>query len=205
MISVKLKWRSGSPSKVRGKQGEEMATKNITGRPGGEQPSNEPEIVDEINDIRKRRLSRAPEATRARRKMIIQAVIEGESLKDAAISAGYSPKTAGAQATAVMKHPEAQQAFARVMEEAGISDQILAQKIRDLLDAQETKYFQKDGIVTDQREVAALETQRKTAELAAKLKGHLKDRSEVDVNIGLMALVVAAVRERSEEDDGFDV
>lgn len=159
-----------------------------------------------VTPVQKRSLSKSPKAAKMRRKMVMQGLIEGKTVKDAAISAGYSPKSAGQQGHEILSHPEAQQVFARVMEAKGLTDELLAQKIRDLLDAQETKYFQKDGIVTDQREVAALETQRKTAELATKLKGHLKDRSEIDVNIGLMALVVAAVRERSGEDeDPFDV
>ena len=84
------------------------------------------------------------------------------------------------------------------MEEEGISDNFLAGKIRSLITAKETRYFQKDGIITDSREVDALETQRKTVELAAKLKGHLKDQAQGDKNIGLMALVVAAVKAEAE-------
>ena len=34
-----------------------------------------------------------------------------------------------------------------------------------------------------------------TCELVAKLRGHLRDRSEVDVHIGMMAYFVAALKE----------
>lgn len=174
---------------------------------GGEKTAPaEPEVLHPVTNAQKRNLSKSPEAARIRRKMVIKGLIEGKTIKEAAISAGYSPQSAGQQGHSIISHPDAKREFARVMEEAGISDDFLAQKIKDLLGAQETKYFQKDGIVTDQREVAALETQRKTAELATKLKGHLKDRSEVDVNIGLMALVVAAVKGKPEDaEDPFDV
>ena len=67
------------------------------------------------------------------------------------------------------------------------------------MDAKKIEYFQKDGIVTDEREVEALETQRKTLELTTKLKGHLKERSEGDINIGLMQMVVQAVRNGEEK------
>jgi phage terminase small subunit len=157
---------------------------------------------------KKRSLSKSPKAAKMRRKIVIQGLIEGKTIKDAAILAGYSPKTAGEQGAAILQHPQAKQEFSLIMERKGLTDEILAQKIKDLLDAQETKYFQKDGIVTDQRQVDALETQRKTVELATKLKGHLKDKSEVDINVGLMALVVAAVREKSGGggfEDEFDV
>ena len=87
------------------------------------------------------------------------------------------------------------------MEEKGLTDNFLAAKVHSLVNAKQTLYFQKDGIVTDQREVEALETQRKTVELAAKLKGHLKDQAQGDKNIGLMALVVAAVKAEAEADE----
>jgi hypothetical protein len=85
------------------------------------------------------------------------------------------------------------------MEQAGLTDNFLAAKVYSLINAKKTEYFQKDGIVTDQREMEALETQRKTLELAAKLKGHLKDQSQGDINIGLMQMVVEAVKGGSEE------
>jgi phage terminase small subunit len=129
----------------------------------------------------------------------VKALINGENLKDVAISTGLSPKTAGSQATNILKHPQALKTFIRYMEENGISDDFLAAKIYNLINAKKTEYFQKDGIVTDQREVEALETQRKTLELATKLKGHLKDQSQVDVNIGIMAMVVAAVKGEGKE------
>lgn len=150
----------------------------------------------------KKPISRSPMARKIRTGKIIKALMDGKTLKGAAISAGYAENSAGAQASALLKHPDAKQAFAHVMEREGITDEFLARKIRRLLSAKEVKFFQKDGKVIESRTVNALETQRKTAELATKLKGHLKDRSEVDVNIGLMAMVVAAVKTGSGDDDG---
>ena len=147
-------------------------------------------------------ISRSPTARKIRTGMIINALMDGKNLRDAAISAGYSPNSASQAACEALKHPETKQLFAQVMERAGISDDFLARKIKNLLDAKETKHFQRDGVVTETREVDALETQRKTTELATKLKGHLKDRSEVDINIGLMAMVVAAVKTVPGDDGG---
>ena len=50
--------------------------------------------------------------------------------------------------------------------------------------------------------IEALETQRKTLELAAKLKGHLKEQSQLDVNVGIMALVVVALKEAEADEAG---
>jgi phage terminase small subunit len=137
-----------------------------------------------------------------RRAKILQAAIEGKDITKAAIETGLSSKSAGQQASQILNSPLAQRAFKMILAERGVTDEFLAEKIRSLLDAKTTIYAQKDGIFTDSREVEALETQRKTAELVAKLKGHLKEQAQVDVRVGLMALVVQAVREEEGEGDG---
>jgi len=148
-----------------------------------------------LGEAKKKHAPKSPLAAKIRRNRLVKALINGENLKDVAISTGLSPKTAGSQATNILKHPQAQKMFARLMEEKGLSDNFLAEKVYSLINAKKVEYFQKDGIVTDEREVEALETQRKTLELATKLKGHLKEQSEGDINIGLMQMVVQAVRE----------
>ncbi len=135
-----------------------------------------------------------------RRAKILQAAIEGKDITKAAIETGLSPKSAASQASKMLHEPQAQRAFAMIMAEKGLTDEFLAEKVRSLMDARTAQFFQKDGIITDQREVEALETQRKTAELVAKLKGHLKEQAQVDVRVGLMALVVQAVREEEGDD-----
>ena len=142
--------------------------------------------------------------SKIRRNKLINAALDGKSLKDVAISTGLSPKTAEDQAIQILREPRVKAGFISIMEAEGLSDNFLAAKVRALLDAQNTQYFQRDGIVTDERVVPAHETQRKTAELVARLKGHLKEKSTGDVNIGLMQMVVQAVRE-SEDVDECDV
>ncbi len=129
-----------------------------------------------------------------RRRLLVKGLLQGENLKDIAISTGLSPKTAGDQACQILAEPKTQASFIQCMEKAGLTDNFLAEKTKSLINARKTLFFQKDGVVTDEREVEALETQRKTLELATKLKGHLKERSEGDINIGLMQMVVQAVR-----------
>ncbi len=132
--------------------------------------------------------------SKLRRHKLIEACLDGKDLKSVAISTGLSPVSAAQQANKILSEPSSQRSFISIMEQEGITDKFLAQKAMSLIDAKKTEYFQKDGIVTDERIVDALETQRKTLELATKLKGHLKDQSQVDVNIGIMAMVVAAVK-----------
>ena len=56
-------------------------------------------------------------------------------------------------------------------DEAGLSENTLKIKLLSLLNAKKTKYFQHEGIVTDQREVEAIETQRRTLNMALKVRG----------------------------------
>jgi len=57
------------------------------------------------------------------------------------------------------------------LDEHGLSDSYLKQKLKFLLEAKETKFFAYEGKVTDQREKDALEIQRRTLDMAMKVKG----------------------------------
>jgi len=142
--------------------------------------------------------------TMMRRAKILQAAIDGKDIRKAAIETGLSPKSAGQQASQILNGPLAQRTFKMILEEAGVSDKFLAGKIRALLDAKQIQYFQKDGVVTDSREVEALETQRKTAELVAKLRGHLRESTQVDVDVSIMQTVVGVLRGEVLEDPDFE-
>jgi len=57
------------------------------------------------------------------------------------------------------------------LDDQGLSEAALKTKMISLLNAKEVKFFQHEGIVSDQREVEAIETQRKTLDMALKIKG----------------------------------
>lgn len=57
------------------------------------------------------------------------------------------------------------------LDENGLSENALKIKLVSLLDAKETRFFSWEGQVTDQREVEAIETQRRTLDMAMKAKG----------------------------------
>lgn len=144
--------------------------------------------------------SKSPKTAAVRRARLVQAVINGENLRDVAISTGLSPRTAQSQASDILRHPEAQKTFLLTLEKEGLTDEFLAQKAHELLEAENTHYFAKDGIVTDTRTSPAHETRRKTLELVAKMKGHLKEQSTADVSIGLMQMVVGTLSSRDGRD-----
>lgn len=127
-----------------------------------------------------------------RRQKLIAAALDGRPLREVGLETGLSPATVDSQISNIMKEPQVQQAFARILEEAGITDNFLASKLRELIDAKTVLFFQHQGQVTDQREVPALETQRKTVELVCRLAGHLKETATSTINnSGLMQIVVA--------------
>ena len=57
------------------------------------------------------------------------------------------------------------------LDDNGLSNDKLDAKLNELMTAKETKFFSKDGIITDQVEVEALEVQRRTLDMAQKTKG----------------------------------
>ena len=57
------------------------------------------------------------------------------------------------------------------LDEVGLSENRLKLKLNSLMEAKETKFFQKDGMITDQVDVEAIETQRRTLDMAFKIKG----------------------------------
>jgi hypothetical protein len=128
-----------------------------------------------------------------RRQKLIKGLIEGKAISEIAPTLNLSPKTARTQAHLMLREPNTQMSFIRILEESGLTDKFLADKIKSLVNAETKQYFQADGKVTDERTQPAWETQRKTVELATKLKGHLKEKSESDINIGLMQVVVQAI------------
>ena len=57
------------------------------------------------------------------------------------------------------------------LDENGLSENALKLKLLSLMEAKETKFFSYEGKITDQIEVESIETQRKTLDMALKVKG----------------------------------
>jgi len=57
------------------------------------------------------------------------------------------------------------------MDDVGLSENQLKIKLVGLMEAKETKFFHFQGEVTDSREIEALEIQRKTLDMALKVRG----------------------------------
>lgn len=151
--------------------------------PDNDRPSNQPK-------------THAPKSrilSKLRRRKIIEACLDGKDLKEVAISTGLSPKSAASQARQILSEPNVKSSFVSILEEQGLSDEFLAKKAKDLLEAETHHYFSKDGVVVDERTSPAHETQRKTLELVGKFKSHLKDKQDSDTSSALMQVVINAL------------
>ena len=97
-------------------------------------------------------------------------VVDGQNMYQAAIAAGYSDSIARNAYRELM--PRAQDVFRRALaHHAPIGVQ--ARKIAEGMDAMETQFFQKDGVVTDQRDVIAWGARKQYLDLAAKCQGFI--------------------------------
>jgi len=140
----------------------------------------------------KHHAAKSKHIARARRKKIIEGIIEGKTQEQAGIDAGLSPKTVNAQVSKILKEPETQKTFRELLD-AQIPDSTLSKKISSLLHAKETKFFAEKGKVTDQREVEALSTQADMVKHVTKLKGYLIDKSEIGLDITAIELILSAL------------
>ncbi|MCK9370090.1 hypothetical protein M0R04_09320 [Candidatus Dojkabacteria bacterium] len=131
----------------------------------------------------------------ARRKMI-QAVFDAKPISQAAESCNITTS----QAKDLLAEPATQKIFTKILEDHGLDDDYLASKLKKLSEAKKTLFFQKDGIVTDEREVESLEIQQKILNTILQVKGHLKEDKSTTINIDtqIMSAVVAALNKQED-------
>jgi hypothetical protein len=110
-----------------------------------------------------------------RRRAQLKRVINGESAKEASLAVGYKTARSGYNALA-----DTRKRLVTVMDHYGLTEQAL---IRDylmpLLNATQTKFFAKDGIVMDERIVEDNDTRESALHMTWKLRGaYPKEQSE---------------------------
>ena len=114
-------------------------------------------------------------------------IVEGKTKKDAALAAGYAPSSALSVRQAVEK-PNVRVAFAELIR-ATISQEKIAQRINEGLDAMETKFFQYEGIVTDTRDVINWAERRQYAQLAAEFGDLVVPKRPAEAGSGVNILI----------------
>lgn len=102
-----------------------------------------------------------------------EGVLQGMSRRQALDYAGYSENTRASR----VENQTLTASFAKMVRIA-VPAHKLAHRIAEGLDAQETKFFQKDGNVVETRDVVAWGERRAYAELAAKFGGYIENKKD---------------------------
>ena len=123
-----------------------------------------------------------------RARIIAAEIINGKSETEALKCAGYSHTSALNHKNEICNNVVIKQTFTQILESAGLTDSYIADRIKQLSEAKETKFFADKGIVTETREVSALGIQANMIEFAAKLKGHLVEKRETEIK-GIEAIL----------------
>jgi phage terminase small subunit len=132
-------------------------------------------------------------ALRKRAKQAIELLVQGETAHNAGIKVGYSPAYASNGVKALLQNPLIQNDIAAILDRAGVTDSAIADKIHGLMQAKTLKKVGK----YDVREVNDNQAQLGATQLAAKLRGHMIDRS-VNLNVNLDVAPVDLSKYRSQ-------
>ena len=143
-----------------------------------------------------------------KRKKVVIAIAEGNTLQAAGELAGYKKETAAQAAYRVMARPDMKLLFRSLLDEV-IPDERLAAKYDQLLEA--TKVISANVVNTgadgmadansvtrDFIEVPDYPTQLKSADSISKLKGHLVESNNTQINIDFSRLTDRQLREVAE-------
>jgi len=132
-------------------------------------------------------------AVEARRKAIINALLDGKSTLQAGTEAGLSPKTADSQVSQILNNPKTQNCLLEAMERRGMGNDYLAEHHRMLIEG--TKVISANIIVpgggTDLKdagsmtkdfiEVPDFQAKAKGLDMLYRLLGMYKDKQEIDL------------------------
>ncbi len=94
--------------------------------------------------------------------------------------------------------------FKEVLDMAGLTEEFLAQKAAELLNAKETKFFASEGVIISEREVNDHTTQRAVLKLALEARKLLIQKQELEAKVetsnALTELLLNANRSRNEDE-----
>ena len=110
---------------------------------------------------------------------------KGMSKQKAALAAGYSPSVAKS-VNAHIETPDVKLAFRQAIEKYAPYEKV-AQRVAEGLDANETKFFQKDGFVMESKDVIAWSERRMYAELAAQMGDYWTPKMQNQVGVFVVA------------------
>lgn len=124
-------------------------------------------------------------ALKPKQQKFVLGMAAGLSPRRAALEAGFSEGTADNARKDVLEKPGVEAALKDVVRRA-IPNELLAERLREGVDAKRTEFFAHQGHVISKREVIDLGQRRQYIELAAKLGGQVKDSMEIDGHLELV-------------------
>jgi phage terminase small subunit len=148
----------------------------------------------------KKQAAKNKAAVKMRRKKVIKAVLEGKTLQQAGIIAGYAPQAAYQQAAKTLQNPTIASKLLAEMEKNGMDDAYLSVKLRALIEGTKViaaNIFTGSGpdladansMTKDFVEVPDNVALGKGLEIACKIKGVFSEKREVDIKRPLTILV----------------
>ncbi len=143
---------------------------------------------------RKAKLSCKPGDIKVRKQIIKKKLLEGSTKKDALLAAGYPLSTATKKGTSICKPIMEDPDFIKTLRDRGMTDDKLADVAVEGLDA--TKVIsamvimpsgegmkEASGMTKDFIEVPDYDARHKFLVTGLKLKGHLKDKMDIDLTV----------------------
>jgi len=115
-----------------------------------------------------------------RRKRAAKEFVEGEKRGNktgAMKKAGFAAATAEHHQTEVFRDPRVQAEIVNLLREKGLTDEVVIEKHRELLDAEATKWYQDQELATETDN----QTQLGAVELYYKLRGLLSQKVELEI------------------------
>ena len=133
---------------------------------------------------------------RKRHQKFVKTLAKGASLTDAAIEAGYSSRNPGQSGFQVLR--QIRGCVPDLLEKLGLGEEVLIEKyLKPLLEAEETVFFEKDGKVQQQVNVAARSIRLSSLRTAFELHGSYAPRDPKEAEqFGIKVVVVDIPRPR---------
>ena len=110
-------------------------------------------------------------------RLLVKALAKGANLTEAALEAGYSPENPGQSGYQAIEQIRVK--MPQLLDKHGLTDDSLIEKyLRPALEAEETKFAQKDGMFTDAKNVVSWGPRLTALDMAFNLRGSFPQRDK---------------------------
>ncbi len=121
--------------------------------------------------------SRAHKRLTCKEQALVRNLLNGKNISQSALAAGYSDKHPGQSGSQALQN--IRRKLPELLDEHGLSDRALIEKhLKPLLRADETRFFQHKGKVTDSRRMPANVIRLNALDMAFRLRGSYANPAE---------------------------